>query len=130
MAGGLGTDVRHAVRIAEVEVRRSVRSILASRRQLLGLTLMMLAFTPAGYVMFTGSYAAGVRFAGGTTLPVVTYARAQVTAWLGSMTLLFGLRILERAGDVDHADLLLTTVRPRAVVTGLVLAELVRVLAV
>lgn len=130
MEGGIGTDLRHAVRIAGIEVRRSVRSILASRRQLLGLTLMVLAFAPAGYFMLTGSYAAGLRFADGADVPVVTYARAQVTAWLGSMTLLFGLRMLERAGDIDHADLMLTTVRPRAVVTGLVLAEFVRVLAV
>jgi ABC-2 type transport system permease protein len=130
MAGRFGTDLRHGVRIAGIEVRRSVRSILASRRQLLGLSFMLLAFTPAGFLFVSGSYAAGTRLADGTTMPVVTLARAQITAWLGSMTALFGLRMVERAGDIDHADLMLTTVRPRAVVTGLVLAEYLRILAV
>lgn len=130
MDDDLATDLRHATRIGSVEVRRSVRAILASRRQLAGLVLMLVALLPAGFAFVTGSYAAGLRYGDGTDFPVVVAARAQVTASLGSMTVLFGLRMVERASDVDHADLMLTTVRPRAVVTGLILAEFARVFAV
>jgi hypothetical protein len=126
----LATDLRQARHIAAVEVRRTVRAILASRRKLLGIGLLVLAFAPAAVLVLSGSYAAGMRFAGGTDLAVVGPARAQLSAWLGSLTLLLGLRLVERSADIDHADLVLTTVRPRAAVTGLVLAEFVRVLAV
>ncbi|WP_247009312.1 hypothetical protein [Halorientalis litorea] len=130
MAGALRTDLRTARVVAAVEVRRSVRAVLTDRRQLLGFALLVAAFAPVAVLVASGSYVAGLRVGGGTDLPVVTLARAQVTAWLGSLTALFGLRMVERAGDIDHADLLLTTVRPRALVTGLLLAEYVRMLAV
>jgi len=126
----LAADLRHSLTVARVEVRRSVRAILANRRQLIAFGVMILAFLPAGFIFLTGSYSAGVRFRDGTSLPVVTLARAQVVAWLGTTTVLFGLRMIERAGDADHADLLLTTISPRAVVTGLALAEYTRVLVV
>lgn len=128
--GRLRTDLRHARAIALTEARRTVRSILASRRQLLGIAFMLVAFSPAVVVLVTGAFAVGSRADGGTTLSVVALARAQVVAWVGTTTVLFGLRAVERAGSVDHPDLLLTTVRPRAVVTGLLLAEFLRVLAV
>jgi ABC-2 type transport system permease protein len=128
--GSVLTDVRHGITIANVEVRRTLRAILSNRRQLIAFGVMLVAFLPAGFVFLTGSYSAGVRFSDGTDLPVVTLARAQVVAWLGTATVLFGLRMIERAGDIDHADLLLTTVSPRAVVTGLAMAEYLRILAV
>ncbi|AQL41513.1 hypothetical protein BV210_01750 [Halorientalis sp. IM1011] len=130
MAGRLVTDLQHGVRIAEVEVRRSVRAILVSRRQLVGIALLLVLFSPVLSSLLSGGYALGVRFRNGTDLPVVELARPQVVAWVGSLAVVFSLRALERAGDADHADLLLTTVRPRAIVTGLVLAEYVRVVAV
>ncbi|WP_335998546.1 hypothetical protein [Halorientalis halophila] len=130
MAGALETDLRHARRIATVEVRRSVRAILASRRQLAGIGFLLVLFAPVLLSVLSGGYALGQRVRTGTDLPVVELARPQVVAWIGSLVVVFGLRALERAGDADHADLLLTVVRPRAVVTGLVLAEYVRIVAV
>lgn len=130
MTWTLRTDLRNGVRIARVEVVRSVRAILTSQRQLLAFGLMVLALLPAALLFVNGSYAAGRRFADGTTLPVVRLARAQVTTWVLSLSVLFSLRMVERAGNIDHADLVLTTVSPRAVVVGLVLAEFARILAV
>lgn len=130
MAGRLAADLRHGVRIALVEVRRSVRAVLASRRQLLGIGLLLLLFSPVVFSLLSGGYALGLRVRNGTDVPVVDLLRPQIVAWIGSLSVVFGLRALERAGDADHADLLLTLVRPRAVVTGLVLAEYVRVVAV
>ncbi|RXK51108.1 hypothetical protein [Halorientalis pallida] len=130
MAGQLARDLRHGVHIATVEIRRSVRAVLASRRQLMGIALLLVLFSPVLFSLLSGGYALGLRFRTGTDLPVVELLRPQVVAWIGSLSIVFGLRALERAGDADHADLLLTLVRPRAVVTGLVLAEYVRVVAV
>ncbi|SEN83024.1 hypothetical protein SAMN05216388_1005150 [Halorientalis persicus] len=130
MAGQLATDLRHGVRIATVEVRRSVRAVLTSRRQLMGIALLLVLFSPVLFSLLSGGYALGLRFRAGTDLPVVELLRPQVVAWIGSLAVVFGLRALERAGDADHADLLLTLVRPRAVVTGLVLAEYARVVVV
>lgn len=127
---GLRDDLRDALTIALVEVRRSLRAVLSSRRQLLGFGFVLVAFSPALVLLVTGAVAAGARFSAGADAPVVTLARAQVVAWVGSTTVLFGLRAVERSGTVDHADLLLTTVRPRALATGLVLAEYLRILAV
>lgn len=127
---GLATDLRRGLAVAAVELRRSLRAVLSSRRQLLAFGFLLVAFLPAGLTFLSGSYAAGVRYSGGADAPVRTLARAQVVAWLGSTSVLFSLRMVERAGDVDHADLLLTTVSPRAVVTGLALAEYGRVTAV
>lgn len=127
---GLATDLGHARHVAAVEVRRSVRAVLASRRQLAGFALLILAFAPAGFFLLTGTYAAGQGVREGTTAPVVAIARSQLTVWIASLSALFGLRMVERGGDVDHADLLLTTVSPRAVATGLIAAEFLRVAAV
>lgn len=130
MGGELATDLRHGVRIATVEVRRSVRAVLASRRQLIGIALLLVLFSPVLASVLSGGYALGLRFRSGTDMSVVELLRPQIVAWIGSLAVVFGLRALERAGDADHADLLLTLVRPRAVVTGLVLAEYTRVVVV
>jgi hypothetical protein len=42
MAGKLGTDLAHALRIGRTEIRRSIRAILASQRQLMGFVLLVL----------------------------------------------------------------------------------------
>jgi len=129
-AATIRRDVRHALRIGRVELRRTVRAILTDRRQLVALSLLVVGFTPGGVLFLSGAFVAGTQLGGDTSLRVLALARAQVVAWLGATTILFGLRMIERSGDVDHADLLLTTVRPRAVLLGLVFAEYTRLLAV
>ncbi len=130
MDGELATDLRHGVQIGAVEVRRSARAVLASRRQLMGIALLFVLFSPVLLSLLSGGYALGLRFRNGTDLAVAELLRPQVVAWVGSLAVVFALRALERAGDADHADLLLTLVRPRAVVTGLVIAEYARVVVV
>lgn len=130
MAHGPATEGRQAVRIARVEVGRSVRAIFADTRQLTALALVLAMLSPVAVLVLGSAYTAGGRFAAGTEFAVVPLARAQITAWIGSLSVLLALRVIDRSGDADHADLLLTTVSPRAVATGLVLAEYVRVLAI
>ena len=130
MGGVLATEARQASHIARVEVRRSARAILADRRQLTALTVVVAMLLPVGALMVASTYTAGQRVAAGLEIAVVPLARAQITAWIASLSVLLSLRVIDRSGDADHADLLLTTVSPRAVASGLVLAEFVRIFLV
>lgn len=130
MARSLATDGRQAVRIARVEVRRSVRAVLGDSRQLTALVAVLVVLSPVWLLFLSSVYAAGQRATTGLDVAVRTLARAQITAWLGSLSILLGLRVIDRSGEIDHADLLLTLVTPRAIVSGLVLAEYVRVVVI
>jgi len=130
MDGWPATERSRALRIAHIEVVRSVRAILADTRQLLALGIVLLLLSPLAALVLGSAYTAGGRFATGSEFAALPLARAQITAWIGSLSVLLSLRVIDRSGDADHADLLLTTVSPRAVATGLVLAEYVRVLAI
>lgn len=127
MDGPVATEARQAYHIASIEVRRSARAILADRRQLTALAVVAAMLLPLGAVMVASTYTAGQRVATGFEVAVVPLARAQVTAWIASLSVLLSLRVIDRSGDADHADLLLTTVSPRVVASGLVLAEFVRI---
>jgi hypothetical protein len=127
MGRARSADPRQALRIARVEVVRSVRAIIADRRQLTALALVFAMLLPLAGLLLTSTYAAGQRVAAGVDVAIVPLARAQITAWIASLSVLLSLRVIDRSGDADHADLLLTTVSPRAVASGLVLAEFVRI---
>jgi ABC-2 type transport system permease protein len=122
----LRRDLRHGLRIGRAEFKRSVRQQLASRRQLIGLGVAVLFF--GGNLLFAlpTAYALGRAASSITTSPFFAAAATLVPV---ALFLLAVFRTLERIGKSDRADLLLATVHPRAVVVGLITAEIGRLTA-
>jgi ABC-2 type transport system permease protein len=122
----LRRDLRHGLRIGRAEFRRSVRQQLGSRRQLIGLGVVVLFF--GGNLLFAlpTAYALGRAASSITTSPFFAAAATLVPV---ALFLLAVFRTLERIGKSDRADLLLATVHPRAVVVGLITAEIGRLTA-
>jgi len=119
----LRRDLCHARRIARAEFVRSVRGYVRNKRRLAGLAVAVLFF--GGNLVFAlpTAYVAGLTARSVDTLPY--FAPAATVAPVG-LVALATLRTLERIGRIDGAELVLVTVHPRAVVVGLVGAELGR----
>ncbi|WP_152041194.1 hypothetical protein [Salinigranum salinum] len=119
----LSTDVRHGLRIASAEFSRSLRGYTSDTRRVLGIALFTLLF--GGNLLFAlpGIYLLGQRVQTVSRVPFLDQI-----ALLLPVGLLFVavLRTLERIGGAESEDLLLTTVHPRAVVVGLMTAEIAR----
>ncbi|GAB3318303.1 hypothetical protein [Haloplanus salinarum] len=116
-------DLRHGRRIGRAEFVRSVRGYTRDARRLLGLAVAVLFF--GGQLVFAlpAAYALGrsVR-----TAAAVPYLDPVATLLPVGLLALSTLRTMERLGGAEAEDLLLTTVQPRAVVIGLVVAEIGR----
>jgi hypothetical protein len=119
----LARDLRDGARIARAEVRRSLREYLGSTRRLLGLAVAVVFF--GGTLLFS----LPVVFVAGRTAERVASVPgfgAAATLLPAALVVVAALRTLERVGRVEAADLILTVVHPRAVVLGLVGAEVGR----
>jgi len=119
----LRDDLRHGVRIGRAEFRRSVRGYTRDARRLVGLAVAVLFFGGYLLVSLPTAYVVG-RTVG--TVAAVPYLGPAGLLLPAGVLLLAALRTMERLGGVDADALLLTTVHPRAVVVGLVLAEVGR----
>ncbi|MFC5970534.1 hypothetical protein ACFPYI_04245 [Halomarina salina] len=123
----LVADARHGRRIARVEVRRSVRGYFQQRSAKLGLAALVLIF---GSVFVFGvlpaAYGVGRVVSTESQFPLLDALRQQTTSVVGTLLVIFALRTVERLSNVDNEELLLTTTSSRAVVFGLLLAEVTR----
>ncbi|MFC3958352.1 hypothetical protein [Halovivax cerinus] len=115
--------LRAGLRIGRAEYVRSVRRYVGDARRILGLVVVALCFSwvllfsiPAGFVF------------GRTASAVVEnpFFGPAATAIPIGLVLLATLRTVERIGSIDAADLVLLTVHPRAIVIGLITAEIAR----
>jgi len=119
-------DIRHGARIGRAEFVRSVRRQIKNKRRLLGLLFAVLFFGGNLFFVLPTAYVLGRTARSITTVPYL--APAATVLPVGILVLAL-LRTLERIGSSDTEDLLLTTVHPRAVVVGLITAEVGRVTA-
>ncbi|SDY85304.1 hypothetical protein [Halopenitus persicus] len=117
-------DIRHGVRIGRAEFVRSVRRQIKNKRRLLGLSFAVLFFGGNLIFVLPTAYILGQTARSITTIPYL--APAATVLPVGILVLAL-FRTLERIGSSDTEDLLLTTVHPRAVVVGLIAAEVGRV---
>ncbi|RDI69811.1 hypothetical protein [Halopelagius longus] len=119
----LGRDVRHGARIGRAEFRRSVRQIRGDNRRLLGVGFAVLIFGMQIAFSLPVAYFAGRTARSVAAVPFLAPGAVILPAGL----LLFAaFTTLERIGGVEAEDLLLTAVHPRAVVVGLIGAEIGR----
>ncbi|WP_423750595.1 hypothetical protein [Salinirarus marinus] len=119
----LRTDVRHGGRIARAEFVRSLRGYVGSKRRLAGLAVVLLFFGGNFAFALPTAYVVGRTARSVDAIPFFAPAATAVPVVLLGLA---ALRTLERIGRVDAEELVLTAVHPRAVVLGLVGAELGR----
>jgi len=121
----LRQDLRHGGRIGRAEFVRSVRGYTCDTRRILGLAVALLFFGGNLLFLLPPIYVLGRSVRSVSTIP---YFGPAATLLPVGLFLLGALRTMERLGSVDTEDLLLTTVHPRAVVVGLITAEIGRLL--
>lgn len=116
-------DLRQGRRIGRAEFVRTLRRYRRDRRRLLGLAVPTLFF--GGYLLtaLPGVYLLGRN---ARSLAAVPYIEPAATLVPAGLVVLAALRTAERLAGIDAEALLLTTVHPRALVFGLVIAELGR----
>ena len=121
----LRQDLRHGGRIGRAEFVRSVRRYVRDTRRIIGLAIAVLFFGGNLLFLLPAIYVLGrsVR-----SVPTIPYFEPAATLLPVGLFLLAALRTMERLSSVDAQDLLLTTVHPRAVVVGLITAEVGRLL--
>ena len=119
----LRRDTRQGVRIGRAEFVRSVRSALRDTRRLIGLGFAVLFF--GGNLLFAlpAAYVVGRTVRSVTAIPFFGLAATALPVLLVALAT---LRTLERIGSIEAEGLLLMTVHPRAVVVGLIGAEIAR----
>jgi hypothetical protein len=119
----LHRDVRHGLRIGRAEFVRSLRGYLGNTRRLIGLVFVVLFFGGSLLFALPTAYVLGRTARSVTAIPFFGSAATAVPI---AFVLLAALRTLERIGSIEAEDLVLMTVHPRAVVVGLITAEIGR----
>jgi hypothetical protein len=121
----LRQDLHHGGRIGRAEFVRSLRRYSRDTRRLVGIGIAVLFF--GGNLLFAlpAVYVLGRSVNSVSTIP---YFEPLATLLPLCLFLLATLRTMERLSSVDSEDLLLTTVHPRAIVVGLITAEIGRLL--
>ena len=119
----LRQDGRHGLRIARAEFVRSLRGYIGSKRRLAGLAIALLFFGGNLLIALPSVYFVGQTARSVASIP---YFAPVATAIPIGLVALAALRTLERIGRIDAPELILTTVHPRAVVFGLMGAEIAR----
>jgi hypothetical protein len=119
----LPRDVRHGVRIGRAEFTRSVRGYLRDTRRVLGIAVLLLVVGGNLLFVLPGVYLLGRRVRSASAIPFLDLLALSLPVGLLLVAL---LRTLERIGGAEAETLLLTTVHPRAVVVGLITAEIAR----
>lgn len=115
-----GQDVRHGARIARAEFRRELREATGDRRRVIGL-LMMGLFYGSGLVFALPT----VYLLGQTTRSVtsIPYLGGIATLFPIVLLVLSMFRTSQQIGSIEGEELILLTVHPRAVVLGVIGAE-------
>ncbi|MFC7251567.1 hypothetical protein ACFQJ5_17275 [Halomicroarcula sp. GCM10025324] len=121
----LRRDLSHGLRIGRAEFVRSLRGYLGDTRHLIGLAFVVLFFGGSLLVALPAAYVLGQTARSVTAIPLFGPA---ATALPVLFLLLATLRTLERIARIESEELVLTTVHPRAVVVGLITAEVGRLL--
>ena len=118
-------DLRVCRRIARAEFVRSLRGYLRDRRRLAGIAVAVLFF--GGYLLaaLPGAYLLG---RSARSIDAIPYLGPVASSLPVALVLLGALRTMERISTVDADDLILTAAHPRAVVVGLIAAEIGRLL--
>ncbi|WP_248898203.1 hypothetical protein [Haloplanus halobius] len=119
----LRRDVRHGLRIARAEFVRSVRGYIRNKRRLAGLVVVVLFFGGNFLFALPAAYAVGLA---ARSIESIPYFAPAATVLPVGLLALATLRTLERISRIDAEELILTAVHPRAVVVGLIGAELGR----
>lgn len=119
----LQRDLRHGLRIGRAEFVRSLRGYLGRTRRLAGLGIVVLFFGGSLLLSLPTMYLLGRTARSATTIPLFEAGASVFPVVLVMMAM---LRTLERIGSIEAEDLVLTTVHPRAVVLGLITAEIGR----
>jgi len=118
--------LRHTVRVGVFEFRRSVRAIWEDKARAF-LMAAGLVFPSLILVGFIYLFSDAIRNAGVVSLPPI--ARGTVALFWLFGVFIATQRAVSARPRIDAEPLMLTTVSPRTVVGGLVLAETLRVLA-
>jgi len=115
----VGRDVRHGLGIARIELRRSWRKSVATRRQRLVLLGVLLVFAPMGFFWVSLAHEAGREAAktGSISLDVLG---GQLVLLAVAFVVMSAMRIVQM-GRPEGDALLLTATSPRAVLLGLLL---------
>lgn len=119
----LQRDIRHGLRIGRAEFVRSLRGYLRNTRRLVGLGIAVVFFGGSLLLSLPTVYLLGRTARSVTAIP---FFAAGASALPVVLALVAMLRTLERIGSIEAEDLVLTTVHPRAVVLGLITAEVGR----
>jgi len=119
----LRQDVRYGLRIGRAEFIRSFRGYLGNPRRVLGLLITALFFGGALLFALPTAYVLGQTARSVTAVPFFAPAATLVPLGLLSLSV---FRTLERVGHIDAAEFVLLAVHPRAVVIGLITAEMGR----
>lgn len=121
----LRRDLRRGRRIGRAELRRSLRSYGRDARRLVGLALGVLLLGAPLLLSLPLVHALG-RAARADPALALAVASAAATTLPPGLLVVVALRTVERLGGLDAGALLLTATHPRAVVVGLVVAEVGR----
>lgn len=119
----LQRDVRHGVRIGRAEFVQSMREYFRDKRRLVGLTMILLFFGGSLLFALPTVYDIGQT---ARSVGVIPYFASAATALPVALLVLSTLRTLERIGNIETEDLILMTVHLRAVIVGLIGAEIAR----
>lgn len=116
-------DVRHGLRIGRAEFVRSFRGYLGNTRRLVGLAIVVLFFGGSLLVGIPAAYFLGRTARSAAAIPFFAPA---ATALPVALVLLSMFRTLERIGNIEAEELMLLAAHPRAIVIGLITAEIGR----
>lgn len=118
-------DLRDGLDIAIMEVRRSFRGYFQQPRRKFALAALLLIF---GSMLLLGgvptAYSLGQTVRIEQRLPFLTTIRQLLPLFIVGLAFLFVSRTFEQIAHIDREDLMLTTTTPRAVVIGLLSAEM------
>ncbi|SDM91171.1 hypothetical protein SAMN04487949_2821 [Halogranum gelatinilyticum] len=117
------TDLRHGLRIGRAEFLRSLRSYFGSTRRILGFFVVLLVLGGNALLSLPAVFLLARQVESVAAIPLFG---PLATALPVGLLLLAALRTVERISGVDGEENLLTTVHPRALIVGLLLAELAR----
>ncbi|AFK20984.1 hypothetical protein E6P09_17650 (plasmid) [Haloferax mediterranei ATCC 33500] len=119
----LRQDVRHGARIGRAEFVRSLRGYTKEARRIIGIGFALLFFGGMLLSSLPAVYLAGRTARSMAEIPYFGVATTAVPVALLALAM---LRTFERIGSVEAEDFVLTAVHPRAVVIGLLTAEVGR----
>ncbi len=114
-------DIRHGVRIVRAEFVRELREATGDRRQMIGLLMMGLFYGGGLLFVLPGVYVLGQTVDSVNSIP---YLGGIATVLPLLLLLLSMFRTGQQIGTIEGEELILLTAHPRAVVLGVIGAEI------